>query len=223
MRQIVLPILEQREAVSFHAYGADGDEQPRPTRGRPPSRSPHNALGWPVFDREGRLIAVAVAMNHYVAEQEGEARARGRQYAAFGAEEERQLVNLCSKVRDRGGRGQMDSGHNLIAYCVYVFCTSITAERGPGEFVPPARGPQLLRAKRRGHGNARCRPAPCCDGRERVVNACLIVGHWGLMKKVMSNKLRSMVYSNDTCGAAIKQGNHQSSRSPSLAWPRPIW
>lgn len=103
MRSIVLPILEQREAVSFDAHGSNDD--------RIPPSSPQNALGWPVFDREGRLMAVAVALDRYLVGElekgkEADSDARGRRggtkrrrYAAFGVEEERQMVNLCAQVR----------------------------------------------------------------------------------------------------------------------------
>lgn len=116
MRRVVLPILEQREAVSF-LRDAEQQQQQQPSLSNPATtttRTPHNALGWPVFDREGRLIAVAVALDHYendddreeeAAEAEGDddgrrdaAAAGGGRYAAFGAEEERTMVNLCSQV-----------------------------------------------------------------------------------------------------------------------------
>lgn len=118
MRGVVLPILAQREAVSFLR---DPQQQQQPGRTHH-ATTPRNALGWPVFDREGRLIAVAVALNHYRAGGDGEEAAEadadgdddegrrdaaaaavvggsGGRYAAFGAEEERTMVNLCSQVR----------------------------------------------------------------------------------------------------------------------------
>jgi hypothetical protein len=136
MRRIVLPILHERDAVSFQAPSQPPSQQQQQQQQQqrqqrqPPSQHPRramatappqNALGWPVFDREGRLMAVVVAVNHYHTgrweqEQEQEeqdddddgrrdavrgtrgAGVAGR-YAAFGPEEERMMVNLCSQVR----------------------------------------------------------------------------------------------------------------------------
>lgn len=116
MRHIVLPILAEREAVSFCISSSATTK----TKQLPQQQQPHNALGWPVFDREGKLMAVVVAVDHYLVEGQGEeetddddegrrdaSSARkevvvgkaGQRYAAFGAEEERMMVNLCSQVR----------------------------------------------------------------------------------------------------------------------------
>ena len=115
MRHVVLPILAEREAVSFCiSFSAT-------TKTKRPPQPPNNALGWPVFDREGKLMAVVVAVDHYLvggeeeeeeADDDDEGRRDassdrkgvvvgkgGRQYAAFGVEEERMMVNLCSQVR----------------------------------------------------------------------------------------------------------------------------
>lgn len=129
MRRVVLPILTEREAVSFFSSSSSSSLDTQTTTKRQqqrPQKQPHSALGWPVFDREGKLMAVAVAVDHYQVDAEGEdeedagdddegrqdASAQfgdgrrgvvgvgvgGRRYAAFGAEEERMMVNLCSQV-----------------------------------------------------------------------------------------------------------------------------
>ncbi len=123
MRRLVLPILAGREAVSFSHYhepSTPHEQGRRRRRHHQHEEGPHNALGWPVFDREGRLVAVAVAVNHIDDRREeaeggedgdddaradraagvmGRVGASGGRYAAFGAEEERTMVNLCSQVR----------------------------------------------------------------------------------------------------------------------------
>ena len=130
MRHVVLPVLQHQEAVNY-ALEEKQEQQPLKLKA---SGSPRSALGWPVFDREGKLAAVAVAVNHVPREEEDEA-ADGREdddegrrdhaaalaklghHFAFGPEEERAMVNLCAQVGGEKGRPSGAGGASFLFVC----------------------------------------------------------------------------------------------------------
>ena len=104
-QELLLPVLHHGQAVNYTAApsssASSSSASSSSASSSPSSLShPHNALSWPVLDREGKLVAVAIALNHRTGGREKKEKEVGGLYTSFGPVEERMMVNLCVQLSE---------------------------------------------------------------------------------------------------------------------------